>query len=129
MEEKPDLLIMILSRTPFRISFVGGGSDLPSWYKKQGSVVYSRAIFSYVEKPTDPKTNIFNAGVCVFNTSFLRNLEVRGGFLDIRHDLLPQLIGRSYGYLLDEFLMDIGSHFSLDKARKTLLSLFTQVSS
>ena len=59
MEGKPNLLIMILSRTPFRISFVGGGSDLPSWYKKQGGVVYSRAIFSYVEKPTDPKTNIF----------------------------------------------------------------------
>ena len=86
-------------------------------------------IISYVEKPTDPKTNISNAGVYVFNTSFLRNLEVRGGFLDIGYDLLPQLIGRSYGYLLDEFLMDIGSHFSLDKARKTLLSLFTQVSS
>ena len=86
-------------------------------------------IISYVEKPTDPKTNISNAGVYVFNTSLLRNLEVRGGFLDIGHDLLPQLIGRSYGYLLDEFLMDIGSHFSLDKARKTPPSLFTQVSS
>jgi mannose-1-phosphate guanylyltransferase len=81
-------------------------------------------IISYVEKPTNPKTNIANAGVYVFNTSFLRNLEVKGGLLDIGHDLLPQLIGRSSGYLLDEFLMDIGSHFSLDRARKTPQSLF-----
>ncbi len=39
---------MILSRTPFRISFAGGGSDLPSWYKKHGGAVLSTAIDKYI---------------------------------------------------------------------------------
>ena len=31
---------MIISKTPYRISFFGGGSDYPSWYNKyQGSVL------------------------------------------------------------------------------------------
>ena len=39
---------MIITRTPFRVSFVGGGSDLPAYYNNsQGSVV-SASINKYV---------------------------------------------------------------------------------
>ena len=27
---------MIISRTPFRISFFGGGTDYPAWYRAHG---------------------------------------------------------------------------------------------
>ena len=27
---------MIISRTPFRISFLGGGTDYPAWYTEHG---------------------------------------------------------------------------------------------
>jgi D-glycero-alpha-D-manno-heptose-7-phosphate kinase len=27
---------MIITRTPFRISFFGGGTDYPGWYLKHG---------------------------------------------------------------------------------------------
>ena len=39
---------MIISRTPFRVSFVGGGSDLESYYKYNGGAVISTSIDKYI---------------------------------------------------------------------------------
>lgn len=39
---------MIISRTPLRMSFVGGGSDLPDFYRRHGGAVLSTAIDKYV---------------------------------------------------------------------------------
>jgi D-glycero-alpha-D-manno-heptose-7-phosphate kinase len=39
---------MIISRTPLRVSFAGGGSDLPSFYEAHGGAVLSIAIKKYV---------------------------------------------------------------------------------
>ena len=38
---------MILSRTPFRISFFGGGTDFPFWYKENAGAVLSTTIDKY----------------------------------------------------------------------------------
>jgi D-glycero-alpha-D-manno-heptose-7-phosphate kinase len=38
----------IITRTPLRISFVGGGTDLPSFYRRAGGAVLSMAIDRYV---------------------------------------------------------------------------------
>ena len=38
---------MIISRTPFRISFFGGGTDYPVWYKEHGGAVLSTTIDKY----------------------------------------------------------------------------------
>lgn len=38
---------MIISRTPFRISFFGGGTDYPDWYLKEGGAVLSTTIDKY----------------------------------------------------------------------------------
>ena len=39
---------MIISKTPYRISFFGGGSDYPSWYIKNGGAVLSTTIDKYI---------------------------------------------------------------------------------
>jgi len=39
---------MIITRTPFRISFIGGGSDLESYYKYNGGHVLSVTINKYI---------------------------------------------------------------------------------
>lgn len=39
---------MIISRTPFRVSFAGGGSDLPSFYRKSTGAVLSTSIDKYM---------------------------------------------------------------------------------
>ena len=48
---------MIITKTPYRISFFGGGSDYPSWYKKNGGAVLSTAIdkFLYISCRFSPK--------------------------------------------------------------------------
>lgn len=38
---------MIISRTPFRISFFGGGTDYPSWFREHGGAVVGAAIDKY----------------------------------------------------------------------------------
>jgi D-glycero-alpha-D-manno-heptose-7-phosphate kinase len=38
---------MIISRTPFRISFFGGGTDYPAWYRQHGGRVLASAINKY----------------------------------------------------------------------------------
>jgi D-glycero-alpha-D-manno-heptose-7-phosphate kinase len=39
---------MIISKTPYRISFFGGGTDYPSWYKNYGGEVISTTIDKYI---------------------------------------------------------------------------------
>ncbi len=39
---------MIISKTPYRISFFGGGSDYPSWYIENGGAVLSTTIDKYI---------------------------------------------------------------------------------
>ena len=39
---------MIISRTPYRISFFGGGTDYPTWYLKHGGQVLSTTIDKYL---------------------------------------------------------------------------------
>ena len=38
---------MIISRTPFRISLFGGGTDYPEWYKKNLGSVINATINKY----------------------------------------------------------------------------------
>jgi len=39
---------MIISKTPYRISFFGGGSDYPEWYLRNGGEVISSSINKYI---------------------------------------------------------------------------------
>ncbi len=39
---------MIITKTPYRISFFGGGSDYPSWYLKNGGSVLSTTIDKHI---------------------------------------------------------------------------------
>lgn len=38
---------MIITRTPFRISFFGGGTDYPAWYRENKGAVFSTTIDKY----------------------------------------------------------------------------------
>ena len=38
---------MIITRTPFRISFFGGGTDYPAWYREHGGIVLSTSFDKY----------------------------------------------------------------------------------
>lgn len=53
---------MIISKTPLRMSFVGGGSDLPVFYRKFGGAVVSTAINQFVYVTVNRK---FDEGIRV----------------------------------------------------------------
>jgi len=38
---------MIISRTPYRVSFFGGGTDYPEWYRENGGTVLATSIDKY----------------------------------------------------------------------------------
>lgn len=38
---------MIITRTPFRVSFFGGGTDFPAWHKENGGAVLSTTVDKY----------------------------------------------------------------------------------
>jgi D-glycero-alpha-D-manno-heptose-7-phosphate kinase len=48
MGERPPAPPLIVTRTPLRVSFAGGGTDLPSFYQRDEGAVFSSAITSYV---------------------------------------------------------------------------------
>ena len=82
---------MIIARTPIRISFTGGGSDLPSYYRERGGAVISTSIDKYiyvtVNVSFDPiirfkysKTEVVNAPEEMehqYMREILRSLDVR----------------------------------------------------
>ena len=39
---------MIITRTPFRITLGGGGTDLPSYYEKYGGFIFSAGLDKYM---------------------------------------------------------------------------------
>jgi D-glycero-alpha-D-manno-heptose-7-phosphate kinase len=61
---------MIISRTPLRMSFTGGGSDISSFYRKFGGAVISTAIDKYVYVTVNKK---FDNGIRV---AYSKNEEV-----------------------------------------------------
>lgn len=72
---------MIISRTPFRISFFGGGTDYPVWYKKNGGSVLSTAINKYCYINCRILPPFFEHNIRVVYSQ----IENRNSYEEIRH--------------------------------------------
>lgn len=72
---------MIISKTPMRMSFVGGGSDLPSFYREYGGAVVSTAVDKYMYITVNHK---FDSGV---RASYSQTEDVEAAW-QIRHPLI-----------------------------------------
>ena len=77
---------MIISRTPLRVSFFGGGSDLPAYYRRHGGAVLSTTIDKSVYVTVSRK---FDAAVRV---SYARTEEVARA-ADVEHPLVREALG------------------------------------
>ena len=51
---------MIISRTPFRVSFFGGGTDYPIWFREHGGAVLATTINKYCYITCRPLPPFFN---------------------------------------------------------------------
>jgi len=77
---------MIISRTPLRVSFFGGGSDLPAYYRQHGGAVLSTTIDKSVYVTVSRK---FDDAVRV---SYSRTEEVARA-ADVEHPLVREALG------------------------------------
>jgi len=77
---------MNISRTPFRISFAGGGSDLPSYYKKYGGAVLSTSINKYIYIAIHP---FFEKNKIQLKYS---TTELVSDFDDIKHPIFKEIL-------------------------------------
>ncbi len=77
---------MIITRTPFRISFAGGGSDLPSFYEKHEGCVVSTTINKYMYVSIHPTFNREDTIVKYSKTEIAKDVK------DIQHPIARQLL-------------------------------------
>ncbi|MBI4524197.1 MAG: nucleotidyltransferase family protein [Deltaproteobacteria bacterium] len=65
-------------------------------------------IIDFTEKPARPRSNLANAGIYIAGQQLYNYLRVEG-FLDFGFDVLPKLVGKMHGYVIPEYLLDIGT--------------------
>ncbi|MBT9133258.1 MAG: D-glycero-alpha-D-manno-heptose 7-phosphate kinase [Firmicutes bacterium] len=77
---------MIITRTPFRISFVGGGTDLPDFYRLEPGAVVSTAINKYMYVIVNKR---FTDAIRV---SYYSKTEIVDSVDEIRHPLVREVL-------------------------------------
>lgn len=81
-----EILLMIITRAPFRVSFCGGGSDLPSFYEKYGGCVLSTTIRKYMYLTIQ---NYFYKDRIMLKYSKTENVE---DYSEIQHRIFKQCL-------------------------------------
>jgi D-glycero-alpha-D-manno-heptose-7-phosphate kinase len=77
---------MIITRTPFRVSFAGGGSDIASFYEKHEGCVLSTAINKYMYISVHPSFSGETTVLKYSKTETVINIE------DIEHKYFRQML-------------------------------------
>ena len=77
---------MIITRTPFRVTLGGGGTDLPSYYSRHGGFVFSMAITRYMYVIVNPR-QIDRKIILNYRQS-----EVVDSVDELRHDLVREAL-------------------------------------
>jgi mannose-1-phosphate guanylyltransferase len=78
-------------------------------------------ITDFIEKPSQPRSNLANAGIYIARQelyTYLPDHLSGGDSLDFGFDILPKLVGNMYGYVIEEFFLDIGTPETYQKAQK-----------
>lgn len=86
---------MIISRTPFRISFSGGGSDFREFYHQEYGAVVSVTINKYVYLSMHPLFNNKGYHLKYFNNEITEDIE------RIRHPIIKEIFKRFGVYGVD----------------------------
>jgi D-glycero-alpha-D-manno-heptose-7-phosphate kinase len=87
---------MLIVRSPVRISFAGGGTDLPAYYEHFGGAVLSTTINKYfytiLGKRSDGRVQVISSDLRVFETwRNIAAMDIRGSGLEIPLAILKDL--------------------------------------
>ncbi len=77
------------------------------------------SIVSFIEKPENPVSDLAFAGI-IISTPGLMNYFPESEIFDLGHDVLPDVIGNAAGYIIDNYLLDVGTPEKLEKAEKDM---------
>ena len=77
---------MIITRTPFRVSFCGGGSDIKSFYEKHGGCVLSTTINKYMYITSHPSFDKKTTVLKYSKTETVHNID------DIEHNIFRECL-------------------------------------
>lgn len=75
-------------------------------------------VVAFVEKPTRPTSDLANAGIYVAGPDVLDLIPAKGP-ADFGYHVLPQLVGRMYGFILKGYHLDIGTPEHYARANAT----------
>lgn len=81
---------MIITRVPFRVSFFGGGTDIPVWFERHGGAVLSTTIDKYCYVTARPLPPFFDHRV---RLAYSR-IELANELADIEHPLIRAALER-----------------------------------
>jgi mannose-1-phosphate guanylyltransferase len=76
-----------------------------------------RRIRGFVEKPAHPVSDLANAGIYLARPELLTRIP-RGSLVDFGHHVFPQLTGRMYGHVIEQFALDLGTPQALAAASR-----------
>ena len=77
---------MVITKTPFRVSLCGGGSDLPAFYEKNGGCVISTTIKKYMYITPHPSFDKTQTVLKYSKTECVHNLD------DIEHSIFRECL-------------------------------------
>lgn len=77
----------------------------------------SDIITSFTEKSVNPSSNLANAGIYVAGEELFNHIPEEE-FMDFGFDVLPKLIGKMHGYVINEYFIDIGTIDNYKKANQ-----------
>jgi len=74
-------------------------------------------VCNFVEKPSNPSSNLAFAGILVATPALLHYIPARYP-ADLGFEVLPQLVGRMYAYSIREYLIDVGTFENYQAAQR-----------
>jgi len=76
---------MIITQTPYRVSFAGGGTDLPSFYEREKGAVLSMAVNRHMYVTVSPRFDVTT------RVAYTR-VEIANGIHEIKHTIVREAL-------------------------------------
>lgn len=102
------VMTSVITATPFRVSFFGGGTDVPGYFNKRGGLVLATAIRQYSYVALNSLERLLEKR---FRISYSQ-LEIVDAVEDIQHEIVRGTLGQ-YMELVGDNFVDIHSYADL----------------